>query len=107
MYLEGDFDYDVNVQEAVKPDNPLIRQELLQYLSIVAPMQGTLIQDGVKLNLAEIMNKIAETFDTFDARRFLEELDPSQQAAFQVSQALQQHGGTLPPTQQVPAQEGA
>lgn len=113
-FIEGEFDYDVNVYDAVKPDNPNIRRELLEGMQVLAPLQSTFIQEGGRIRLLAMAEKYAKTFETIDMSQFIEKLDSMQQSALQASQALSANGGIVPPelgggtvsTQEVP-QEAA
>ena len=97
FYLEGEFDYDVNVYEAVKSDNPEIRKQLFEALNVLAPLQDVFVQEGGRVRLLELAQAIAGTFDAVDIGQFIEKLDSRQQAALQAMQVLQKSGGVVPP----------
>lgn len=97
-YLQGQFDYRVNIYEAVKPNNPQRRREYMELMGLFAQPQVTqeLLMQGKRIRMDKLSQEIAKTFEVIDAEGLIENLDPQQQAAIQATQVLQKTGGVVP-----------
>lgn len=89
------FKYEINVYEAVKPDKKALAAEYDDLLVLYASpvVQQALIQSGVRPRLDLVAMERANQFEYINGKRFLEKLDPLQQAAAQTQMMLQTAGG--------------
>src|SRR3990167_6002702 len=48
-YLQGEFDYDISIEDAIKPNRQVQRQQLMEMLQLVSlpQVQDSLLQNGV------------------------------------------------------------
>ena len=98
-YLEGDFDYNINIYEAQKLDRQSLRKEYDEITATYAApqVQEALLQQGKRFRFDKVAEARANTMEFLNADDLIETLDPQQQAAIQATQALQKHGGVVPP----------
>ena len=96
QYLEHQFDYDTNIYEAPKPNTLVMRQQAMEAISTLAPLQPALLQSGIKVDIGALAKIIGTSFEHIDSDSFIEELDPQQQAAAQAAQVLAQNNGVVP-----------
>lgn len=93
--LQGEFDYDMNIEEAVKP-NKKTQQAAYEKLIPIASnpqAQDALLQDNMRLHVGSIWKEYLKTFDGIgNVERFLEKLNPVQKAAIQTAKLLQGSG---------------
>lgn len=89
--IQGEFKYDVNIEEAIRPDNEAIRREIER---IIATYSNPLIKsevnnDGFVLSVSGLFKKWLSTFEVLgNPDKFLPQIDPSQLAAMQVKELL-------------------
>jgi len=106
--LEGEFGHRINIYEAIKPDKRAIKAEIdeaiLTYSNPV--VRDAMLQEGIRIRLGELARARASMSENIDIESLIEELDPEQQAAAQVSNILMQSGG-VPPRQQPTAEEAS
>lgn len=118
-YLQGEFDYDCAIEEAVKPNRA---NQQKQYQEIIMAgsnpaVQTALQNNGVNLRVDHLFKNWMESCEGIgNTDRFLEQLDSAQLAAMQVKQVLMGGAGgamvgaaakPMPTTSQEPAATGA
>lgn len=92
-FLQGtDFNYEMNVYEAVKPDKRALAKEYFDALKLFSSPQveNSLLRRQKMVRTDLIAEKIGENFELIDAAEFIEELDPLQAAAIQVRDLMSQ-----------------
>ena len=102
-YLTGEFDYDLSIYEATKPDKPTLRQQYSEIILAASQPQVTseMLQRGKRVKVEVLFENWMKNFDGMgDPEAFIEDLDPQQVAAVQASQVLMARGGELPPSSQ-------
>lgn len=98
-YIQGEFEYDMNIAEAVKPNFVIQRQQLMEMLKLAAePMtQEAMLNDGARIRTGLIAKETFKTFDSLgNPERFIEQLDSRQKAAIQAEKIVMQNGGMVP-----------
>ena len=98
-YMEGDFDYNINIYEAQKMDRQSLRREYDEITATysVPQVQQALLQQGKRFRFDKVAEARANTMEFLNADDLIETLDPQQQAAIQATQALEKSGGVVPP----------
>lgn len=105
--IKGEYKYDVNIEEAVKPDNELIRGGIER---IIATYGNPLIRqevnnDGKRLRVGLLWNEWLDTFDILgNPGRYLEDIDSMQLAAMQARDFIMNGGGGSTVAPKVPPQ---
>ena len=90
-YLQGEFDYDCNIEEAIKPNKQLQQQSYEKMMTVIATagVQDALLQDNVRLKTGLIAKKWLETFDGIgNPEMYIEKLDSMQVAAIQAQKVM-------------------
>src|SRR3990167_7105871 len=80
-YLQGEFDYDISIEDAVKPNRQVQRQQLMEVLQLVSlpQVQDALLQSGVKIKVDMIAKQMLQSFEAIGSPdQFVEKLDPMQ-----------------------------
>ena len=98
-YLNGEFDYDLNIYEALKPDKDNLRKQYLEAITVGSNpiVQDSLLQNNKKLRIDLLFESALKNFENIgDYEIFLETLDSMQVAAIQASKVLMQNGGQVP-----------
>ena len=98
-YLNGEFDYDLNIYEALKPDKDNLRKQYLEAITVGSNpiVQDSLLQNNKKLRIDLLFESALKNFENIgDYEMFLETLDSMQVAAIQASKVLMQNGGQVP-----------
>ena len=106
--LEGEFDFRVNIYEAIKPNKLILKQEYDEFLALATNpnLRMAMLQDSsARINIGEIIKARLQQFEHIDAEAAIEQLDPQQQAAAQASEVLMQNKGV--PPQRKPSPEEA
>lgn len=101
--LQGEFDYDINIYEAIKPDKENLRKQYLEMITIGSNpvIQQALLQNNKKLRVDLVFENALKNFENIgDYETYLESLDSTQVAAIQTQQILMQNGGNLPMSNQ-------
>ena len=100
--LQGDFDYDVNMYEAIRPDKKALQQEYMQAIELFAKpeLQDALLNAGVKVRIDKLVEGFAKQFELLQSDEFLEQLDSKQMAAIQVQKLLMENKGQIPQSPQ-------
>ena len=97
-YLKGEFDYDINIYEAIKPDNKVMREQYMGLIELgISPdSREALLGDNKKLRVGKLFDKVIGTFDAIgDTSEFVEDLTPQQVAAIQTQEILKQSAGSM------------
>ncbi len=97
-YLEGEFDYDMNIYEAIKPDTENLRRQYMEMITVGSNpvVQDALLMNNKKLRLDLIFEAAIKNFDNIgDYEMYLESLDSRQVAAIQASKVLMAQGGMV------------
>lgn len=100
-YLQGEFDFDVNVYEAIKPDKDSIQREYITAIELFGrpEIQQAMLMNSVKPRIDKLAEGFADQFEFLKGETFIEKLDPMQAAAAQASMVLMQNGGQVPGSQ--------
>lgn len=96
--LQGEFDYDLNVYEAIKPDKKVLQAEYMESLKLFSDplVENAMLSRGKRIKLDVIAEKIGENFEYINTDEFIEELDSRQVAAIQASKVIMENGGNVP-----------
>ena len=95
QFIQGHFDHEINVYEAVKPDKKMLAREYDELMALYAnPMiQQAMLQLGKRVRIDLIAQKRGETMEYVNAREFIEDLDSMQMAALQVTNLMSDGAG--------------
>lgn len=106
-YLKGEYDYDVNIYEAMKPDKKSIQAECFEAIQIFSnpAVQDAMLQTGSRPRIDKLAEKAADNFEFIKSGEFIEQLDSMQVAAIQTQKILMSGGGQLPQEKQRMAME--
>lgn len=99
QYLQGEFDYDVSIEDAIKPNRAAQRSQLLEALQIstMPNVEQANLQRGTRIRTDLISKELFKSFEAIgNADQYIEQLDPMQVAAIQAQQVLMQNGGMVP-----------
>lgn len=94
-FLQGEFDYEVNVEESLKPNKQAQQQQYEKMLVTMAGegIEDLLLQDGYRLRGGLIAKRWVETFEGIgNPDMYLEKLNSMQMAAIQARKMLMQSG---------------
>ena len=94
-YLQGEFDFDFNMDEAVRPDKRTIRESLTSLLELTSnpEIENSCLQQGFRFRKDKIALGLVATMDNvINPDEYIERLDPRQVAAIQTQQMLMQGG---------------
>lgn len=95
---QSNFDIDINIYEAVKPDNTIIRQQYMELIQVAVnpEAQQALLSDNKRIKVGKLFDKVIGTFDAVgNTDEFIEDLNPQQVAAIQAQQVMQENAGQL------------
>lgn len=98
-YLQGEFDYDLNVYEAIKPDKVNARKQYMDMLTLGSQqvIRESMLEHNKTIRVDQIADEIFKNFDGVSSPdRFIEDLDSRQVAAIQAKNVLMQTGGVVP-----------
>lgn len=98
-FLQGEFEYDVNIEEAIRPNKQAQRQQLIELITASSQpgAQDALLEDNAKLRSGLLWKELIKTFDAVgNPDKFIEPLDPRQVAAIQTKKLLMQGGMPQP-----------
>lgn len=92
QYLQGEFEFDCNIQEAPKPDSQGIQQECVEAIKVFSdPMvKQAMLDNGTMPRIDVLAKKMAEQFYFIKESEFIEKLDSQQLAAIQAKAVMQQ-----------------
>lgn len=91
--LQGEFDYDIDVEELVRPNKQVQQQAYERILQTLPNVEGMLLQDNSKIRTGLVVKEWLKTFDGIgNVDRLIENLDPQQVAAIQTSKLLMEGG---------------
>lgn len=108
-YLQGEFDFDCNIYEAMKPDKQSKQNEYAEALKVFSNplIQNAMLMDGKKVHIGKLGEGLAEQFEFLKSSEFIEDLDSMQAAAAQVQAMMMQNPGmAMPKTTPVPQNKG-
>ncbi len=96
--LQGDFDYDIDIEEAVKPNKENQRKALTELLTVaINPQFDQALLPKMRFRKDLLVRKLVGTYEALgNPDMFLEKLDARQAAAIQAMNALTQGGGQVP-----------
>lgn len=96
-YLQGEFDYDCNIEEAPKPDKRSIQGEYIEAIKAFSdPMVRQAMMENGSMPRIDILAKgFAKQFHFIKESEFVQNLDSQQLAAIQAKQVLQQSAGAM------------
>jgi len=87
--VEEDYIYDIDITSAQRPDFPVIRAQLKEFIQTLAALEPKLIAEGKKINYSELVNDMANTFETLvDPEKYLTEITPEEQMMMAQSMAM-------------------
>ncbi len=97
-FIQGNFQWTVNIYEAVKPNKPALRGEYMEALTLLVnpAVEQLLLRNGKVFRGDKLVEQIMGSFENIEGEQFLEDVAPSQVAAIQTMQALQAGGGQVP-----------
>lgn len=98
-YLQGEFDYEMNIYDAIKPDKANARKQYMDMLTLGAQqaIREAMLEHNKTIRIDQIADEIFKNFDgVASPDRFIEELDSRQVAAIQAKNVLMQSGGVVP-----------
>lgn len=93
--LQGEFEFDVNIEEAVKPNKQVQQQQLATLLQTASQpgAQDALLQDSSRLRTGLLWKDYVGTFTSIgNPDKYVEQLDSKQVAAIQTQKLLMQGG---------------
>jgi len=98
QFIQGEFDFRINIHEAVKPNRKEIQREAMEAMQVLSNpiLRQAAIQDGVLGRMGPLLEMWARSFEIIDSEQFIERLDTQQQSALMALQAVQQAGGVVP-----------
>jgi len=89
-YLQGEFEYDINIYEAIKPNKQVLRQQYTELMTSSPVVEMPLLQDGCRLRTGLIAKEWIKAFDGIgNPARFIEKLDPMQVDAIRTQKLLE------------------
>lgn len=87
-YLQGEFDYDINVEEALRPNKQLQQQQYLKLIELTPTIQQSLMPNA-RFRTDLLIKAMLGTFEGIPSPELLvESIDPRQAAAIQASEFL-------------------
>jgi hypothetical protein len=89
--LQGEFDYEVNVEDAVKPNKQALQQQYEKLMTVIAQpgINEALLQDNSRPRVGLVYKRWLETFDGIgNPDMYIEKLDSMQVAAIQAQKML-------------------
>lgn len=93
-FIEGEYEFDVSVEEAIKPDNENIRAGIEKILITYANLKPMLMDNSKILRTDYLWERWLQTFDFLgNTKKFMQELDSEQLAAMQVKELILNSGG--------------
>ena len=90
-YLQGEFEFDLNMDEAVRPDKKSIREALTNMLELTSnpDIEMSCLQQGFRFRKDKIAVGLASTLDNvINPEEYIERLDSRQVAAIQTQKML-------------------
>lgn len=106
QYLQGEFDYDCDMQEAIRPNVQTKSAALVNLagLSKDTDFKAALLQNGKVIRTDKIVEALIETLEVLgDPEEYLEDVNSMQAAAIQAQEVMMKNGGQIPmsPQQQM------
>jgi hypothetical protein len=94
--LQGEFDYDMNVYEAIKPNKMVEQQVMEKMLTVIPTLEEPLLNDNCRIKTGLLAKEYLKTFDGIgNVDRFIEKLDSMQVAAIRTQKVLEAQAGGL------------
>lgn len=92
QYLQGEFDYDCNIQEAPKADSGKIQEECVAAIKIFSDpnVKQAMLDNGTMPRIDVLGKKLAEQFFFIKESEFIQQLDSGQLAAVQAKEVMKQ-----------------
>lgn len=107
-FIQGDYDFDTNMDDAIKPNRESQRAQLSELIIIANRPEvkmGLINTPQPKIIRTDLL--VEDLFKTYDGlgnpKKYLEDIDSMQLAAMQVKEVLMGGGGQLPLPNQQPA----
>lgn len=91
--VETDYQYDVDIASAARPDFAVIRKQLMDAISLSINLEPLMRQQGKTLDISSMIEEVFNTFDTIpNPSKFIREMteDEKKQAQLQAQLAQQQ-----------------
>ena len=98
-YLQGKFEFDLNIYEAVKPDKQELQKEYADAMVLFSNpnVQSSMLNNGAMPRLDRLAEAYGKNFELINANDFVERLNPIQVAAYKAEKAMEAQGGMMPP----------
>lgn len=92
--VETDYIYDIDITSAQRPDFPVVRAQLKEFIELMATLEPKLNAEGKKVEYAELAKDMANTFETLvDPEKYLSDMTPED---MQMMQARAMMAGGAP-----------
>ena len=92
--VETDYIYDVDIMSAQRPDFPVVRAQLKEFIELMAVLEPKLAMEGKKVEYAELAKDMANTFETLvDPEKYLSDMTDEDKALLQQKMMM----AALPP----------
>lgn len=101
QYLQGEFDFDTDMEEAVRPNMQVKAQALTQLaeIAINPDFKMALLQNGKLIRLDKVIEELVDTMEVLgDPGVFMDDVDSMQAAAIMSQEVLMKNGGNVPQT---------
>lgn len=107
--VPGEYNYDMNVYEAIKPDKQALQEEYTAGIELFSNpiVRDAMLEHGTVARIDKLAEGFAENFEFIRSKDFVEVLDPAQQAALQVKRLMMQGKAGQPKTQMAGKKESA
>lgn len=92
QYLQGEFEFDCNIQEAPKPDSQSIQKECTEAIQVFSDpnVKQAMLDNGTMPRIDVLAKKLAEQFFFIKDSEFIEKLSSQQLAAIQAKAVMAQ-----------------
>lgn len=109
-YLQGEFDFDMNIYEAIKPNKQELQKEYTDAINLYSQpaVYQAMLRNGSIPRVDKLAEAAGKNFELINANDFVERLNPMQVAAYKAEEALMGGMGQKPqikPTQKEEAKE--
>ncbi len=97
-YVGGEYEYDFNMDEAVRPDKQSMRQALVEMMNIASrpDVQDATLQSGFRFRIDKIAKGLASTLDNvINPDEYIEQLNSMQIAAIQTQKVMMASNGVI------------
>ncbi len=97
--IESDYNYDMDMSQAARPDFAVIRKQMIEYGAFLMQIMPAVQAEGGKINWIKFGKAIGRTFDTIpNAEDIIEEMTDDEKAQMQMAQMAQSAGAETPET---------